>query len=674
MKILELSTENFRLHASTEIAFPERGTVGIVGSNESGKSTLLEAIAFALFGASATRGKKSSLRWTRAPARKPAAVTLAFEVGGAGYRIERTESDAKLFEAGQEAPIAAGTSAVDAFVPELLGMSLDEFRATYMCSQRDLDRLGAMGPTERRQFYLRVLGIGQIDEALTACRKRKNELAHEVAGMSQGLGDREGLEGELGSARDAVAAATVEHESADAERTAARVAAETATSRLRELEHVKAEHHRMTSDRTSARASEETAAGEVARLEEGLGEIPDAPDTDAIAGLRARRDEIAELLASLHDTRTREKAGHDAARSAVERVHRAALERERRIRELGAEAECPTCTARLGDRYETVLAAARREIDEAAEAIIEHADGAHACMAKGDGELAAEVDLEAVTEQLRALEARAQESMQARRVRAELERWRGKLESVRQVAGELEVSIDALGFDPEDFEERRTAYERTVQTLRSAESRLAAASASLRAARERQERAQAALAAYEKRAAALESIQGDLRTHERASDGLQEFRTLMAGGIQPDLEALASGFIQILTDGRHEGLLIGDDFEARLLEDGQETEVVSGGTEDLTAIAMRLAVSQMIAERAGHPLSLLILDEPFGSLDVVRRGNVLTLIERLRSVFDQVIIISHVDETREACDHVIEVAYSESEGRAVVTSAAERAA
>jgi len=30
---------------------------------------------------------------------------------------------------------------------------------------------------------------------------------------------------------------------------------------------------------------------------------------------------------------------------------------------------------------------------------------------------------------------------------------------------------------------------------------------------------------------------------------------------------------------------------------------------------LRLAISQMIAERAGQPLSLLVLDEIFGSLD-----------------------------------------------------------
>ena len=47
--------------------------------------------------------------------------------------------------------------------------------------------------------------------------------------------------------------------------------------------------------------------------------------------------------------------------------------------------------------------------------------------------------------------------------------------------------------------------------------------------------------------------------------------------------------------------------------------MISGGEEDIANLALRLAISQMIAERAGQPLSLLVLDEIFGSLDEDRR-------------------------------------------------------
>jgi exonuclease SbcC len=76
----------------------------------------------------------------------------------------------------------------------------------------------------------------------------------------------------------------------------------------------------------------------------------------------------------------------------------------------------------------------------------------------------------------------------------------------------------------------------------------------------------------------------------------------------------------------------------------------------------------MIAERAGQPLSVLILDEVFGSLDSQRRSGVLDLLQKLRSRFDQVLLITHVEDVREGVDHVLRVAYDERTGASVVSA------
>ena len=82
---------------------------------------------------------------------------------------------------------------------------------------------------------------------------------------------------------------------------------------------------------------------------------------------------------------------------------------------------------------------------------------------------------------------------------------------------------------------------------------------------------------------------------------------------------------------------------ATLLDDGDPKPVISGGEEDIANLALRLAISQMIAERAGQPLSLLILDEIFGSLDEDRRAAVVDLLRSLADRFPQVILITHID-------------------------------
>src|SRR5207248_4306170 len=93
---------------------------------------------------------------------------------------------------------------------------------------------------------------------------------------------------------------------------------------------------------------------------------------------------------------------------------------------------------------------------------------------------------------------------------------------------------------------------------------------------------------------------------------------------------------------------------------------ISGGEEDVANLVLRLAISQMIAERAGQSFSLLVLDEIFGSLDEVRRHNVVELLRRLQDRFEQVILITHIESVREGLDRVITVRYDEQSGASVV--------
>ena len=66
-------------------------------------------------------------------------------------------------------------------------------------------------------------------------------------------------------------------------------------------------------------------------------------------------------------------------------------------------------------------------------------------------------------------------------------------------------------------------------------------------------------------------------------------------------------------------------------------------------------------------LSILILDEVFGSLDVERRDNVVQLLHKLEDRFEQVILITHIETIREGLDHVLRVAYDERTGASTVT-------
>ena len=136
--------------------------------------------------------------------------------------------------------------------------------------------------------------------------------------------------------------------------------------------------------------------------------------------------------------------------------------------------------------------------------------------------------------------------------------------------------------------------------------------------------------------------------------------------MRPEIAELASSFLADLTDGRYDTVDLTEDYTLTVVDDGVPKQVISGGEEDLANLVLRLAVSQMIAARAGQPLSLLVLDEVFGSLDESRRQHVLTLLRRLGDRFPQVILITHIDQIREGLDRVIKVEYDAARGVSVV--------
>src|SRR5437764_13610345 len=100
MQLLRLRLVNFRQHADTELEFGP-GITGIIGPNGSGKTSILEAIAWALYGVQAVRGDKDSIRRLGAKGRAGAEVDLEFRLAAPEYRVKGGLSPAGLHQDGQ---------------------------------------------------------------------------------------------------------------------------------------------------------------------------------------------------------------------------------------------------------------------------------------------------------------------------------------------------------------------------------------------------------------------------------------------------------------------------------------------------------------------------------------------------------------------------------------------
>ena len=231
-----------------------------------------------------------------------------------------------------------------------------------------------------------------------------------------------------------------------------------------------------------------------------------------------------------------------------------------------------------------------------------------------------------------------------------------------RAADQARAERDRLEFSEEAFTALRDEHARLAEARRAAELRAAEARGDVNTAEQVLESARHAVEEYDRRAQAVAEQEAELRYHEELDLAYTELRQELNDQVRPELSEIASAFLAQLTDGRYTSMEIDESYNLMVLDEGEEKPVISGGEEDIANLVLRLSLSQMIAERAGHPLSLLILDEVFGSLDVARRDNVVQLLHHLEDRFEQVVLITHIEGIRESLDQVLRVEYDERAG------------
>ena len=94
------------------------------------------------------------------------------------------------------------------------------------------------------------------------------------------------------------------------------------------------------------------------------------------------------------------------------------------------------------------------------------------------------------------------------------------------------------------------------------------------------------------------------------------------------------------------------------ISDGAGTrayEMFSGGEAFRVNFAIRLALSRVLAQRAGARLQTLVIDEGFGSQDVLGRQRLVEAINLVQKDFSKILVITHMEELKDAFPNRIEV-------------------
>ncbi|MXZ41954.1 MAG: SMC family ATPase [Caldilineaceae bacterium SB0666_bin_21] len=284
VRLIHLKLENIRSYRAADIQFRE-GVNTIVGRNGAGKSTILQAIGYALF--DSLEGRKPDFV-REGSSSGSIAVGLAEDGEGSSYEVVRElrksgSADWFVFDLAREVEVCRGSQDVRFFVQDLCHTRIDLellYTGIIGIQQGEFARPFRLTPAPRQAHFSPLLEVEKYKEAFTrlgqangpkgVIRDRINELATEIARWEVRLENREALELEQQALSRTLAnlaeeAETIRHRL----QTLAKLSKEFEQAK-RELEAAKDRHGRAQHELTAIRQQLETAGEELRHSTDAL--------------------------------------------------------------------------------------------------------------------------------------------------------------------------------------------------------------------------------------------------------------------------------------------------------------------------------------------------------------------------------------------------------------------
>lgn len=155
----------------------------------------------------------------------------------------------------------------------------------------------------------------------------------------------------------------------------------------------------------------------------------------------------------------------------------------------------------------------------------------------------------------------------------------------------------------------------------------------------------------------------DLETKAAAASAVEEFRRDRLARLTPELSEVATDFVSKMTDGKYSSVTLDDEFTPVLTDaSGMERPIswLSGGEESAVALALRVAIGEVLAGQKG---GLLVLDEVLTAQDAGRRQATMGAIKSLPR---QIITINHISEATDMVDLVANIVSNDDGSSTIV--------
>jgi exonuclease SbcC len=682
---LELELKNFLAYQSPPpLNFEGIHVACLAGENGAGKSSLLDAITWSLWGRARSNSPDDLIHQGKTEMR----VALTFAQGADRYRVIRQRKAGKRGTSILEFQIWDGKE--DAWrglseatirdtqkrIDDLLRLDYETFTNSAFLVQGQADAFTTKTPTQRKQVLANILGLGvwevyesRAREKLSSTQADIQRVEGRLQEIERELGHRTEYEQELATAGEQADAmgkklAEAERQWADLEGARAEMVSlqrgiddltRRITSRQKELDESSAERAELEAraDGSAVKAAlEETAAG-----------------LDALAPLQERLDELAERGAVLLEQTANLRGINEALGPETEPL-KARLE----TLQQADQPVCPTCAQPLTDEHRHELV---KELDQ------EIAARREQYRTNREQIAGLEDELKILRQEQSGLQDRLKE-------RISLENKLGELQAVRKHVGQAQSQLQKLDSRVQRWEKdlagdlaQREQLERDIKASETRVQAAALTEADLEGLRREKRMADervggarqklAALDAFEtqrtEREAERQRLAVDVGIYEELRDAFSK-RGVPAMIIEtavPELERSANELLARMTDGRlhvrietqreiktgelREALdiIISDELGSR------PYEMYSGGEAFRIDFAIRIALSRMLARRAGARLRSLFMDEGFGTQDARGREHLVSAINSIQDDFDLILVITHIEELKEAFPARIEV-------------------
>ena len=188
--ITSIELGDFLSHSETKLEF-EDGVTVFVGKNGAGKSSIIDAITFSLFGEH-TRGKKRSNKPLIKIGSNQSYVKIEFTINNKKYQVLRkidnkgnlvvtfaeiTNNNRIEIAAGERKQMNESTTNE---IEKIIGMDFEKLKIASIVQQGELNSIINTSPKEFKELLNAIIGIDKLDVASEYMRKVKKEFREKI--------------------------------------------------------------------------------------------------------------------------------------------------------------------------------------------------------------------------------------------------------------------------------------------------------------------------------------------------------------------------------------------------------------------------------------------------------------------------------------------------------------